>query len=196
MQIRASVALIIYLASYLPLSIILLCQDFDFSALRRPLCLSPGGLRAACTLPVHHPALALSAVGVCLLALFVALGTLSLAQPKQSIIMVEARHKPADLMNYVLPYVVSFMGIDYKDPAKLLGFVVFFTWIFVITFRSGQAILNPVLAVFGWRLFEVTYQFEGGSETTYAGIMLSRITPEIGRVYQKAQLQDVIVVKG
>lgn len=99
-------------------------------------------------------------------------------------------------MNYVLPYVVSFMGIDYKDPAKLLGFVVFFSWIFVITFRSGQAILNPVLAVFGWRLFEVTYQFEGGSETTYAGIMLSRITPEIGRVYQKAQLQDVMVVKG
>ena len=196
MQIRASVALIIYLASYLPLSIILLCQDFDFSALQRPLCIGHNSFHTDCTLPVRHAALAFSAVGICLLALFVALGTLTLAHAKQRIIVVDARHKPADLMNYVLPYVVAFMGIDYKDPAKMVGFAVFFGWIFLVTYCSGQAILNPALTVFGWRLFEVTYRFEGGSDTAYTGIMLARITPEAGQVYRKAQIQDVIVVKG
>lgn len=67
-------------------------------------------------------------------------------------------------MNYTLPYVVSFMSIDYQDAGKFIGFVVFLGWMFWISYKSGQIILNPVLIALGWRLYDVTYQFAGGTD--------------------------------
>jgi hypothetical protein len=61
-----------------------------------------------------------------------------------------------ELINYTFPYVVSFMGITYADSQKLLGFGVFLLWMFAITYRSGQILMNPLLIVFGWRLHEAT----------------------------------------
>jgi hypothetical protein len=53
-------------------------------------------------------------------------------------------------MNYVLPYVVSFMSIDYQVTGKFVGFLIFLGWMFLITYKSGQIMLNPLLTVFGW----------------------------------------------
>ncbi|SON50276.1 hypothetical protein [Vibrio tapetis] len=61
---------------------------------------------------------------------------------------------PNDIINYVFPYVVSFMGISYDAPEKMLGFVVFLLWMFAITYKSGQIIMNPILLMFGWKLYE------------------------------------------
>jgi hypothetical protein len=196
MKLRFWAAAVIYLASYLPLSVILLCQDLNLDRLGGGLC-NPFAARAAvrCQVPLDHPIVATGAVLICALALGVALLTLRLVQPKQKIVIKESKAVPADLMNYVLPYVVSFMGLDYKDGGKLLGFGVFFLWIFVITHKSGQVILNPVLVVFGWQLYDVTYTFE--NETTeYSGAILSRSTLEVGKAYRQVGVQDVLIVKG
>lgn len=53
------------------------------------------------------------------------------------------------------------MGISYSEPEKLLGFVVFLIWMFAITYKSGQIIMNPLLLMFGWRLFEATITIAG-----------------------------------
>jgi hypothetical protein len=153
MKLRFWAAAVIYLASYLPLSVILLCQDMNLDRLESGLC-NPFAASAAgrCQVSLDHPIAAIGAVLICALALGVALLTLQLVEPKQKVLIKDSKAVPADLMNYVLPYVVSFMGLDYKDGGKLLGFGVFFVWIFFITHRSGQVILNPVLIVFGWQL--------------------------------------------
>lgn len=38
MQFRLLTALVVFIGSYLPLSLILLAQNFEFGALKRPLC--------------------------------------------------------------------------------------------------------------------------------------------------------------
>ena len=53
------------------------------------------------------------------------------------------------------------MGISYSQPDKLLGFLVFLLWLFAITYKSGQIIMNPLLLMFGWRLYEVTLEING-----------------------------------
>jgi hypothetical protein len=196
MQLRLPAALTIFLASYLPLSVILLCQDLSFERLGRGLC-NPFAAGAApwCELPFDHPVAAIGAVLACLLAFALVVAALKLARPKQKIVIKESKHVPADLMNYVLPYIVAFMGLDYKDYGKLLGFLVFFVWIFLITHKSGQVILNPVLTVFGWRLYDATYTFEGGTES-YNGNILSRVALHEGETYRQAAIQDVLIVKG
>jgi hypothetical protein len=196
MELRLLPAATIYLASYLPLSVILLCQDLSFEHLSGALCYPfAAGAFSKCELPLEHPVQAIGAVLACTLAFALAVVALGLARPKRKIVIKESKHAPADLMNYVLPYVVAFMGLDYKDPGKLLGFLVFFLWIFLITYRSGQVILNPVLAVFGWRLYEATYAFEGGAES-YSGNVLSRVALHEGGTYRQAAIQDVLIVKG
>jgi hypothetical protein len=185
----------IYLASYLPLSVILLCQDLNLDAVSGPLCSPWRGGAHACSLPLQHPILALGLVCLCAACLAVSILALSLASPKQRISITEVKPVPADLMNYVLPYVVAFMVLDYKDHGKLLGFLVFFLWIFVITYRSGQIILNPVLTVFGWRLFEATYRFEGGTGSEHSGVVLSKLSLETGATYRQSAIQDVLIIK-
>lgn len=98
-------------------------------------------------------------VAVCALCLGITLLTLKVIGTPRRIKVAEVKHVPADLINYVIPYIVSLMGLDYGSPTRLLGFAVLFLWIFWITYRSGQIAMNPVLIVFEWRLFELKYSY-------------------------------------
>ena len=194
MQLRFLAALAIYLASYLPLSVILLVQDLEFDRITAVLCDPLANFRA-CNIPLSHPVSALGAVSVCAFAMVLTLLVLHLLHVGQPITIKGSKHVPADLMNYTLPYVVSLIGLDYKDPAKLLGFLVFFLWMFVITYRSGQIILNPVVTVFGWQLYDVTYVYQAGSKVVQDGRVLSSVPIEVGQSYPHKALQDVLVIK-
>jgi hypothetical protein len=85
--------------------------------------------------------------------------------------LIEVKYVPADLMNYTLPYVVSFMSIEYQDTGKFIGLIIFLGWMFWITFRAGQIILNPLLIAFGWRLYDIKYRY-AGSQNLYSGFAL------------------------
>jgi hypothetical protein len=76
-------------------------------------------------------------------------------------VVISSKTIPNDIINYVFPYVVSFMGISYAAPEKILGFVVFLLWMFAITYKSGQIIMNPILLMFGWKLYEAKIQING-----------------------------------
>ena len=96
-------------------------------------------------------------------------------------------------MNYTLPYVVSFMSFGYQETGKFVGLIVFLGWMFLISHRSGQVILNPLLIVFGWRHYEIKYIFAGDSRELNAKA-LSKDTLEPGMHCNQTFLQDILVV--
>ena len=98
-------------------------------------------------------------------------------------------------MNYTLPYVVSFMGIDYSSTDKVVGFLIFLSWIFLISHRSGQTILNPVLIILGWKLYEIEYCYPGNTKT-FKDIALSRSALEPEGKLKKLNFQQVLFVEG
>ena len=73
----------------------------------------------------------------------------------------ESRTIPNDLINYVFPYIVSFMGVELGGTGKVLGFGLFMLWMFLISYRSGQILMNPLLLAVGWQLYEVKASIEG-----------------------------------
>lgn len=75
--------------------------------------------------------------------------------------VVSVKPIPNDIINYVFPYVVSFMGISYSSPSQLIGFFIFLLWMFAITYKSGQILMNPLLLMFGWHLFETKITING-----------------------------------
>ena len=193
MQLRTFFSLLIYVGSYLPLSLILLVQDIDLGILKQGPC--PRTLLASldCVSPLRNTVLSLTVFAICAIGLAATVLVLRKLPTSQRVRIIETKHVPADLLNYVIPYVVSFVSLDYADTSKLLGFIVFFAWIFWITVKSGQILLNPTLAVLGWKLFEVQYSYHG-SKDIFVGRMLSRIEIEPGRDYLTEALQDIIVV--
>lgn len=129
----------------------------------------------------------------CFLTYIVAVISLSLIEPKQDVTIVEAKYIPTDLMNYTLPYIVSFMSVDYQDTGKFVGFAVFLGWMFWISYRSGHIILNPILIALKWRLYETSYHFVG-STTPLSGWALAKGDLLPG-THKQSQLQDIQIIK-
>ena len=54
--------------------------------------------------------------------------------------------------------------------------------------------MNPLLVVFGWRLFEIRYRYLQ-SEDVFTGRVLARLEIEPGQTYRKSELKDIMIVK-
>lgn len=195
MQLRIVFAFAIYLGSYLPLSVILLAQDVDGAVIRQGFCSLDTMVQLGCISPLKNPVWSLSAVGLCAAGLIATVAALRTLPATVRVEVVESKHIPSDLINYVIPYVVSFMSLDYEQAPKLFGFAVFLLWILWITYKTGQIAMNPVLAVLGWKLYEIKYKFPAGHEI-HVGRMLSKVSVVPGRSYRQNGLQDVMVAKG
>jgi hypothetical protein len=193
-QFRLPIAIIVFLGSYLPLSMILLAQDYNYALMGHPLCLGIWAANSGCVLPFRNPAYSMGIFVVCLLCFGLTIIALAAVRAKRPIVIREAKYMPAELMNYTLPYVVSFMSIDYQDTGKFVGLTIFLAWMFWITYKSGQLILNPILIAFGWRLYEVSYLFPG-DETERSGIALADRLIAPGERHPHSVIQDVLIIK-
>jgi hypothetical protein len=185
---------VIFLGSYLPLALILLVQDANYALLGNGFCWHIWGQHSACVIPLGHPGFSLAILSICLVSFCLTLVALSAARPKLPIDITEARYIPVELMSYTLPYVVSFMSIGYQETGKFAGLTIFLAWMFWITYKSGQIVLNPVLTVFGWRLYEIKYVFPG-DKTVRNGRALARGNIEPRRSYPHVLVQDVVILQ-
>ena len=158
-QFRFFVAIVVFFGSYLPLSFILLAQDFRYDLLARKFCWPFCSFCTDCVIPFRNPHFSLIVLVLCMACFLITLAVLTTTQPKIEICVSKAKHIPAELIGYSLPYVVSFMNLEYQDSGKFIGLIIFLAWMFIIHYRSGQIILNPLLIVFGWRLYEIQYSF-------------------------------------
>jgi hypothetical protein len=193
LQIRLLASIVLFLGSYLPLSLILLVQDFRYALLSHDFCWNVFSNHSACVIPLAHPMMSLVALAVCFISFLGSLIGLSLTRPKLQINVAEVKYIPAELMNYTLPYIVAFMSIGYEETGKFLGFIVFLAWMFWITHKSGQILLNPLLTILGWRLYEIRYTFPGNS-TVINGRALAKGSIEPAQSYPHIVIQDVVIL--
>lgn len=193
MKLRILYSSAIFVGSYLPLALILLVQDVDYTILRNGLCNGFWKLGRACQIPLAHPKFALVILGLCFLGFCLTLIALHAIRPKLPIKIIEAKYIPAELMSYTLPYVVAFMSIGYQETGKFAGLSIFLVWMFWITHKAGQILLNPLLTVFGWRLYEVKYVF-AGDPAVRNGRALVRGTVESDQRFAHMAIQDILIM--
>ena len=111
MHMRLIPALILFLGSYFPLSLILLIQDIKESSWKAPLCRLSA--EYSCFLPeLTNPWRAVSLLVICAVSLVVFMVMMGRLEAHSSLDVVDSKSVPNDLINYVFPYVVSFMGLD------------------------------------------------------------------------------------
>lgn len=155
MQFRPISGFFIFVGSYLPLAIILAVQDIPAAWWGRPTCGFRNWLIFDCAfIPFTHPILSITFLLLAFFAMLLVYFLFRKIQYPFNVQIISAKSIPNEIINYVFPYVVSFMGISYDQPEKLLGFGVFLLWMFAITYKSGQIMMNPLLLMFGWNLYE------------------------------------------
>ncbi|MBS0368915.1 MAG: hypothetical protein JSS57_06930 [Proteobacteria bacterium] len=162
MQFHLIPGLLIFLGSYFPLAIILAMQDISAQWWARPFCTTTSLKASECLfVPFDNPVLSISFLAVTAAATLLAKSSLLRIRCPFLIDVKRMKATPNEIINYTFPYVVSFMGIAYGDPQKLIGFGVFLLWMFAITLKSGQILMNPLLLIFGWKLYEATIVING-----------------------------------
>jgi len=189
LQLRFLPALILFVGSYSPLSLIVLAQDVDWAKLESGFCFS-GGCEIALRNPVFSIGLFL-ATAICTWLTHWGLNSISVVK---EVTIQSSKHVPAELMSYTLPYIVAFMSLDLDHLNKSVGIILFLGWMFIITYRSGQIVLNPLLSVFGWRLFDISFRYSGDQET-YFGKAIAKNAPEPNSRWQCADVQDIMLLR-
>ena len=189
-------SLLIFIGSYFPLFLILVAQGIAWPKMDIPCGFSyqvfPEILVTGGRIPL--PLVFLSLISfLCLVATFFLLAKRRLGH---SIKINSSKPIASELMGYVLPYVVSFMGMDFSDTGRVAGFTIFLVWMFVLTFRSGQILMNPALIIFGYRLHEIQYCYVGDAEKIYTSTALNRGSGKFTLGFYNAQdLENIMIIK-
>lgn len=194
MQIRAITAALIFFGSYFPLAVILLVQDIDTKVAENAFCNSISNFQEFCVIPLSNAKISITVLIFCSVCFGISLLSLKKSASTNDIKVIEAKHIPADLMSYVFPYIVSFMSFDYQSVPKMLGALIFLIWMFFITYRSGNIVLNPLLAAFGWKLYEVKFRYlTGENDHQRRALCKDEILPK-SRL-EIFSYQDVLIAK-
>lgn len=173
MQFKILPALLVFLGSYFPLAIILALQDISAESWTLPICKSV--IFHGCTLPkLEHPMLALLMIFLTGASMLLTFKVLEKIRYRYPIKVLESKPIPSELISYSFPYIVSFMGVDYASSGKIAGLVAFLLWLFLITYRAGQIIMNPILLIFGWNLYEAKINIKGCERVVK---ILSKVSP-------------------
>ncbi|WP_300243766.1 hypothetical protein [Pseudomonas sp.] len=192
MKLRILSSIIIFLGSYLPLAAILVLQDISKESWEKPICDITKLTFENCQLPtLNNPEIALAFLGITAFSFVFFILTINSIKSGEVAIIEEAKQIPGDIINYVFPYVVSFMGVDISDKGKLSGFVLFLAWLFLITHKSGQIFLNPLLILSNWKYYEVTYSIGNHKRTEYA---LSKNTLIPNSKVRTKKVQDINIM--
>lgn len=159
LELKIFPALTLFLGSYFPLSIILLIQDidskyWDFSGIYKE--------NLSALIPnLDNPGKSITFFIITTICLLIFRKFINSLNFNSSMKVIESRAIPNDLINYVFPYVISSMGLDLSNTGKFIGFIIFLSLMFIITYRSGQILMNPMLLAAGWQLYELSVDIEG-----------------------------------
>ncbi|WP_321403879.1 hypothetical protein [Maridesulfovibrio sp.] len=166
-------AMMVFTSSYFPLSLVLLIQDINSQAVRSitidkiqellpALFKSPIGtikqMLVGLTNLLHNPEISLPISLICFVSIFILRAAMKSLSGGQNIKVIKSLKNPSDLMNYTVPYMVAFIGVDLGDGPKVAGFLCFMIFMFILTYKSKQLFMNPILAVLGYSLYDVDYE--------------------------------------
>jgi hypothetical protein len=151
MKLRIISSLLIFISAYSPLSIIFFIQDFDW---KNKTLLHPD---------IMYPILGISAISV--IIIWAAVKFIKISSPPVKILSVS--NKSGELINYSIPYMISFFVMDLSQTKLLVSFGFFMFVMYILTLKTHNIFVNPILAVIGYNIYDVIYEKDGRELQTY-----------------------------
>lgn len=162
MKPRIFTSILLFISAYSPLFLILAVKDFDFQT----------------TYQLKHPLAIYILLGLTLLSVILLFVTVStIKRGNMCVEIVSVKNRSVDLINYTIPYMLSFFGIDLSKPEDVIAITIFMLIMLLLTITSKSVFLNPVLALVGYGLYDLEYKFDGKTCST---IVISKLEMHTG----------------
>lgn len=160
MQLHFFSALSIFISGYAPLGLILIIKDLDEK-----------------TYLPEHTIRALTILCVIVFCTLMAISAAKNIKQGVPVKITKVSNKSGDMFTYTIPYMMSFYNFDLGDWKLLLCLFVFLGLMFILSYRTQNVFVNPVLALVGYGLYDC--QFKEG-EQEKQGLLLSKTHFQIG----------------
>lgn len=165
MKPKIFTAILLFVSAYAPLFLILAVKDFDFY----------------CTHQFKHPLAIYIMLGVAALSVVLLFVTVqSIARGNMPVKINTVKNRSVDLINYTIPYIVSFFGFDLSKIEDVISLTVFLLLMLLLTVKSKSVFMNPILLLAGYNLYDLEYEFDGKIHST---IVISKHDMQSGSVY-------------
>jgi hypothetical protein len=155
MKTRLFTSITIFVSSYSPLAVILLIKDFNLT-----------------NRWFDHPRSCLIVIVVAIGSVIVLLVVLKLMMDGGfSVSVKRISNRSNELVNYTIPYMISFFAFNLGSWQDLASFGWFMALMCFLTIRTQSLFINPVLALMRFGLYDIEYEENGVKKE---GIFLSR----------------------
>lgn len=138
-------SVLVFISAYSPLSIIFAIQDFNIEKKW-----------------FDHPIFVYISIVFAIFSccyLFIALKSKS--KSTEPVVIKDVSNHSSDLLNYSIPYLITFTVVDLISKKMLICYAFFMIILYIITLKTNNIFLNPVLAIFNYKLYYVSYESKG-----------------------------------
>lgn len=77
------------------------------------------------------------------------------------ITVTKAKSRSSEVVNYTIPYMISFVAFDLSKWQDLLSLILFLSILCLLSIRSQSIFINPILAALGYGLYDCSYNENG-----------------------------------
>lgn len=142
LRLRLLISLIFFISAYSPLMVIVAIQQMDFSK----------------TLWLAFSKVSIILLMVAVISSIIVLLVVRSIKGGLNVNIIKASNKSGDMFGYTIPYMLSFMRVDFCDLKTILSIALFMLVLFVMAHRTQTVFINPVLAIFGYMLIDCTFR--------------------------------------
>lgn len=170
MKTKIVASIIIFISAYSPLALILAIKDFNSKILF-----------------FDNPIIIISILILAIISIVFLFSLMKLFSYGQEIKIKNVSNRSSELVNYTIPYMISFFGFDMHKVADLISFIIFMALLCLLTIKTQSIFINPILAVMGYGHYNIEYEENGISKEA---IFLSKIKIKKGLNYRIDKLAD------
>ncbi|MGJ1237760.1 hypothetical protein ACR78I_22735 [Sphingobacterium multivorum] len=146
MKPRLLTAILLFISAYSPLFLILAVKDFDFNCLHH----------------FKHPIAIYTMLGIALLSVILLFATVACTKRGNMPVNIKSvKNRSVDLINYTIPYIVSFFSFDLSKIEDMISLSIFLLLMLLLTIKSKSIFMNPILLLAGYNLYDLEYEFNG-----------------------------------
>lgn len=165
MKPKILTSILLFISAYSPLFLILVVKDFDFKTKHW----------------FDHSVAIYVLLLMILLSIILLFSTVfNIRRGSMSVEVASVKNRSNDLINYTIPYMLAFFGVNLADPRDVIAITIFLLIILLLTITSKSVFLNPILALAGYCLYDLEYNYEG---KLFSRVVISKHELHVGHYY-------------
>jgi hypothetical protein len=175
MKPKLITAILLFVSAYAPLFLILAVKDWDFKCLNY----------------FKHPVAIYIMLGLSALSVILLFVTVHSLKGGMVVKVKAVKNRSADLINYTIPYIVSFFSFDLSKMGDVISLSIFLLLMLFLTIKSKSVFLNPILLLAGYNLYDLDFIYDKKEDYR---IILSKEEPRSGEQFQIKSLTRFLYI--